>query len=70
MPDEEFVFGQFVSPQLGVATQVPLAQIARRSGISFGNLPEHDPLDGAGEVSEASGALRPLLTVEDIRFAR
>jgi endonuclease G len=67
-PDEEFVFGQFVSPQLGIATQVPVAAIARRSGISLGNLAKHDPLADAGEVSEGRGQARPLVAMSQIRF--
>ena len=63
---EEFVFGQFVSPQLGIATQVPIRGIAARSGLAFGNLPDFDPL-GAGE--EAIFDAPPSLTAfSQIRF--
>src|SRR5262245_30967430 len=42
--EEEFDFGQFTSPQLGIATQVPIRSIERRTGISFGSLGSVDPL--------------------------
>ena len=64
-PDEEFVFGAFTSPQLHVATQVPIRSIEARSGISFGKLAGFDPL--AGEEEGIAGA-GPLLTLEQIRF--
>ena len=35
---EEFVFGAFTSPQLGIATQVPIRSIEERAGIRFGRL--------------------------------
>ena len=67
-PEEEFVFGQFSSPQLGVATQVSIRSIEARSGISFGDLAEADPLN-AGEESLAPGGVpRPLESQEHIRF--
>jgi endonuclease G, mitochondrial len=66
-PEEEFVFGAFTSPQLGVATQVPIRSIEARGGISFGNLAAIDPL--AGEEESLTGvAPMPLLALEQIRF--
>jgi endonuclease G, mitochondrial len=69
LPEEEFVFGAFQSPQLNIATQVPIASIERRSGLSFGDLAAIDPL--AGE-DEAVGGAQPLAlqTVEEICFVR
>ena len=68
-PEEEFVFGQFTSPQLGVTTQVPIRAIAARSGILFRNLADFDPLDAADELSEGRAAQTPLAGVSQIRFA-
>lgn len=68
-PEEEFVFGTFTSPQLGVATQVPIRTIAERSGISFGTLADFDPLDAGEELAGARGARSPLTGIEQIRFA-
>jgi endonuclease G len=66
LPDEEFVFGTFTSPQLHVATQVPIASIETLSGLSFGDLASVDPLaDGDEAVSTG-----PLQTLEQIRFVR
>ena len=68
-PEEEFVFGAFTSPQLGIATQVPIRSIEARSGISFGKLAAVDPL--AGEEESLTGvAPRQLLFLEQIRFVR
>ena len=68
-PEEEFVFGAFTSPQLGIATQVPIRSIEARSGISFGELAAVDPL--AGEEEGLTGvAPMPLLFLEQIRFVR
>jgi endonuclease G, mitochondrial len=68
-PEEEFVFGAFTSPQLGIATQVPIRSIEARSGIGFGKLAAADPL--AGEEESLTGiAPRPLLSLEQIRFVR
>jgi endonuclease G len=64
-PEEEFVFGAFTSPQLHVATQVPIRSIEARSGISFGKLAGFDPLAGEEETVAAAG---PLLALEQIRF--
>jgi endonuclease G len=68
LPEEEFVFGQFVSPQLGIATQVPLRRIADRSGIWFGDLPDHDPMATATESRGAAGEPAPLMQLEQVRF--
>jgi endonuclease G len=69
VPEEEFVFGAFQSPQLNVATQVSIASIARRSGLDFGKLPSIDPLAGDEEAIGAGEAV-PLQTIEQIRFVR
>jgi endonuclease G len=60
----EFVFGDFVSPQLNISTQVPISTIESRSGISFDRLADVDPLSSEG-VGEPTG---PLLFPEQIRF--
>jgi endonuclease G len=65
-PAEEFVFGAFTSPQLQVATQVPIRAIEARAGLSFGTLANRDPLGGAEEsVAVERVALQAL---EQIRF--
>jgi endonuclease G len=64
-PEEEFVFGGFTSPQLHVATQVPIRSIESRGGISFGKLAGFDPLGGEEESVVAAG---PLMALEQIRF--
>lgn len=69
-PEEEFVFGQFVSPQMGVATQVSIRSIEERSGISFGNLAALDPLAAEEESVGAGGRPLPLGRMEHIRFTR
>jgi endonuclease G len=67
-PEEEFVFGGFTSPQLGVATQVSIRSIAARAGISFGNLADADPLAGEEGLESIFG--RPALAgMEQIRFS-
>ncbi len=68
-PAEEFVFGAFTSPQLGIATQLPIRSIEARSGISFGKLAAIDPLAG---VEESLTGIAPmsLLSLEQIRFVR
>jgi endonuclease G len=60
----EFVFGDFVSPQLNISTQVPISTIESRAGISFDGLADVDPLSNEG-VGEPAG---PLLFPEQIRF--
>ena len=66
LPEEEFVFGAFTSPQLHVAAQVPIASIETRSGLRFGNLTTVDPLTD-GEEAVGTGLLQ---TLEQIRFVR
>ena len=68
-PEEEFVFGAFTSPQLGIATQVPIRLIEERSGIMFGNLASVDPLANE-EESVGGGFQAPLLALEQITFIR
>lgn len=65
LPEEEFVFGAFTSPQLHVATQLPIRTIESRSGVSFGKLAGFDPLAGGEESVAAPG---PLMALEQIRF--
>lgn len=60
----EFVFGDFVSPQLNLSTQVPISMIEARAGISFGGLAAVDPLSSEG----VGGRAGPLLFPEQIRF--
>jgi endonuclease G len=60
----EFVFGDFVSPQLNMSTQVAISTIESRAGISFGDLADFDPLAQEG-VEEPR---RPLIYPEQIRF--
>ena len=69
-PEEEFVFGDFTSPQLGIATQVAIQAIAARSGIHFGKLADVDPLAGTEEGVDGSGGAAPLLSLAQIRFFR
>lgn len=61
---EEFIFGDFVSPQLNLSTQVPIATIETRAGLSFGGLAAADPLSREG----IGGPPKPLLFPEEIRF--
>ncbi len=68
-PEEEFVFGSFTSPQLGIATQVPIRLIEERSGIKFGNLASVDPLAN-DEESMGGGFRSPLLALEQVMFLR
>jgi endonuclease G len=69
LPSEEFVFGEFQSPQLNKTTQVPIAAIAERAGLDFGPLVAADPLArGATEAAEA--ATGPLHALDQIRFLR
>jgi endonuclease G len=69
-PAEEFVFGRFISPQLGTATQVPIRRIETKSGIDFGPLADLDPLAAAEEGVVGAAPLPPLLALEQIRFMR
>jgi endonuclease G, mitochondrial len=68
LPETEFVFGEFDSPQLEVATQVPISAIEERAGIDFGRLVEVDPLAGSTEAAAETPA--PLLAFDQIRFLR
>jgi endonuclease G len=60
----EFIFGDFVSPQLNISTQVAISTIEARAEISFDGLADIDPLsrESIGEPT------RPLLFPEQIRF--
>ncbi|MEO8381545.1 MAG: DNA/RNA non-specific endonuclease [Acidobacteriota bacterium] len=69
-PEEEFVFGAFTSPQLGVATQVSIRSIEERSGITFGELSAVDPLTGDEESVDDGRPSAPLGMLEQIRFVR
>jgi endonuclease G len=70
-PEDEFVFGQFVSRQLGTATQVSIASIERRSGISLGPLAAVDPLATEDESVDMGDLRRaPLEALAQIRFVR
>jgi endonuclease G len=64
LQSEEFVFGNYKSPQLNLSTQVPISTIESRAGISFDGLAECDPLSEEA-VGEPTG---PLLFPEQIRF--
>ncbi|MDB5581547.1 MAG: putative protease [Bradyrhizobium sp.] len=67
LPEEEFVFGAFTSPQRGIATQVKIGAIELRSGISFGGLAGIDPLAADSEALD-EGMRPPLQRFEQIRF--
>ena len=69
-PEEEFVFGAFTSPQLGIATQVSIRSIEARSGINFGKLASVDPLAGEEESISDVAPRAPLLALEQITFIR
>jgi endonuclease G, mitochondrial len=60
----EFVFGDFVSPQLNMSTQVAISTIESKAGISFGELANFDPFAHEG----VEDIRRPLLYPEQIRF--
>ena len=62
------VFGPFQSPQLGTATQVSIASIEQKAGLSFGGLADADPL-AADQEAVDGGPPAPLLALEQIRFA-
>jgi endonuclease G len=65
-PSTEYVFGEFRSRQLGIATQTSIRSIEARSGLSFGNLADFDPKSG---ITEAAGGGDGLLDqLEQIRF--
>ena len=61
---EEFVYGDFVSPQLNLSTQVPIAMIEARAGLSYGGLAAADPLSREG----IGGPPNLLLFPEQIRL--
>jgi endonuclease G len=65
--EQEFVFGAFMSPQLKVATQVPIRSIEARSGLHFGRLASLDPLAGQEEGLSAGDRV-PLMSFEQIKF--
>lgn len=80
---EEFIFGGFDSPHLGVAAQVSIASIEERSGISFGGLAAIDgfasqkesvlaTIDGCTSQEESVSlgrvASKTLGMLEQIRF--
>ena len=69
-PEEEFVFGQFVSPQLNTAAQVTIRSIEERAGISFGGLADVDPFEGHTESRGGPEGPAPLQRFEQIRFVR
>ena len=69
-PEEEFVFGAFTSPQLGIATQVPIRSIEARSGISFGKLAASIRSPARRRACSTGGAASPLFALEQIRFVR
>lgn len=70
-PAEEFVFGAFQSPQLGIAAQVSIASIQRKSGLHFGGLAAVDPLAGDEEAFDGGeGETWLLSAIEQIRFLR
>lgn len=63
LPEEEFVFGEFETAQL------PIKKIERLTGLSFGNLSEHDPLNDSDESTEAPDARdRALESLNEIKF--
>lgn len=68
LPAEEFVFGGFTSPQLNVATQVPIRSIEARSGITFHGLAGLDPLAGTHESLGGADTPPPLASLDQIRF--
>jgi endonuclease G len=60
----EFVFGDFRSPQLNMSTQVAIASIESRTGITFGSLADVDPLGEEGPEVRSG----PLTRFEQVRF--
>jgi endonuclease G len=64
---EEFVFGQFTSPQLKRTTQVSIAAIAAKAGLDLGELPA---VDAFADEEEAVGVRPYLESLEQIRFIR
>jgi endonuclease G len=64
LQETEFVFGQFTSSHLNLATQASIASIEARSGLSFGQLADIDPFGQEGPEFAAG----PLTRFEQIRF--
>jgi endonuclease G len=69
-PEEEFVYGEFTSPHLGTATQVPIRSIEAGCGFNFGALASIDPLAADEEGLGDDGPRAPLWALEQIRFIR
>ncbi|OQP38647.1 hypothetical protein A4H97_18165 [Niastella yeongjuensis] len=63
LPEEEFVFGEFETAQLSIK------KIENLTGLSFGFLSDHDPLNNANEAFEGVDIKDPPLTdVREIKF--
>lgn len=63
LPEEEFIFGEFDT------AQVPIRKIEHLTGLSFGNLAGHDPLNDVNESFEGPDMPdKPLASVREIRF--
>jgi endonuclease G, mitochondrial len=63
LPEEEFVFGEFDTAQL------PIKKIENLTGLSFGNLSQHDPMNGDTESIEGPDmGDRPLASLKEIKF--
>jgi endonuclease G len=60
----EFVFRDFVSPQLNVSTQVAISQIESAAGLSFNGLAEIDPLANEAFAEVTAALMHP----SQIRF--
>lgn len=60
LPEEEFVFGEFET------AQVPIRKIENLTGLSFGNLSDHDPLNDTNEGLDVPD--KPLTSVREIKF--
>lgn len=67
-PEEEFVFGEFLSPQLSITTQVPVRTIEARAGLRFDRLASVDPLAGKDEAVGGGDDAVALAALEEIRF--
>jgi endonuclease G, mitochondrial len=63
LPEEEFVFGEFDTAQL------PIKKIEKLTGLSFGNLSNHDPMNDSTESLEGPDMPdKPLASLNEIRF--
>lgn len=62
LPEEEFVFGQYTTPQ-HKTTQTSIRAIEEKAGLSFGKLADHDPLGQIEGIVD-----RPLSDFGQIRF--